>query len=91
MATTLSFTQNSSNRWEASCTSSGDRIAVEITRTKSGPLIVYGNITGLGKKMIHDFGPSAEDTVIFEIDVPADIDITIESFTEVTSAKIVGA
>lgn len=91
MATTLSFTKNSSNRWEASCTASGDRMAVEIARTNPGPLIVYGNIIGLGKKILHDFSPSAEATVIFEIDVPADIDITIESFTEVTSAKIVGA
>lgn len=90
MAEELNFTQNSQGKWETTFTSSGDRMAVEVERTNSGSLIIYGRIEDMEKRFIHDFGPGANRAMIFEIDVPADIDITILSYTEVTSAKIVG-
>lgn len=90
MATTLTFKQNEQGCYEASYTSTGDRVAVEVNRTTSGTLIVYGNITGMNKTMLHNFGPGTFKDQFFEIDVPADVEITIVSFTEVTDAKIVG-
>lgn len=90
MATTLNFTQSIPNKWEASCTSSGNRMAVQINRSSKGPLLVYGNIDGLEKQILQDLGSDMEKDVIFEIDVPDGIEITIVSFVEVTGAKIVG-
>lgn len=91
MATSLTFSQNSRKQWEASCTSSGSRMAVEIARVDKGSLIIYGSVGGMDKRIIHDFGPDAGKDVIFEIDVPADVEITITSFAEVVDAKIVGS
>lgn len=91
MATSLNFTQNTPGQWEATCTSTGDRMAVHISRATKGPLNVYGSIDGLEKKFLQNIGSGMDKDVIFEIDVPADVEITIISFSEVTEAKIVGS
>lgn len=90
MATSLNFTQNAQDHWEASFSASGDRIGVEVNRTTSGPLVVYGCIDGLNKTQIQEFGPDTSKDMLFEIDVPADIEITIVSFSEVVAAKVTG-
>ncbi len=90
MATTLSFVQNEHGHYEASCTSSGDRMAVEVNRTSPGTLIIFGCIDGLEKTILQNFGPGADQNIIFEIDVPDEVVISIVSYTEVTSAKITG-
>lgn len=91
MATSLSFTQNEQGHYEASCTSQGDRMAVEVNRTAPGTLIIFGCIDGLEKTTLQNFGPGADQNIIFEIDVPEDVELSIVSYTEVTSAKITGA
>lgn len=90
MATALTFSKNSQDQWEASFTATGDRIAVEVNRTSSGPLVVSASIDGLNKKTIHNFSPDSDADIIFEVDVPAEIEISILSFTEVTAAKVSG-
>lgn len=90
MATSLTFTQNSQDQWEASLIASGERIGVEVNRSSSGPLIVSASIDGLSKQTIHSFSPDSDADIIFEVDVPAEIGISIISFTEVTSAKVTG-
>lgn len=90
MTSALSFSRNEHGEYEATFTSTGDRIAVEINRTSSGTLIVYGNITGMKKIILRNFSPGAFSDVFFEIDVPSDVEITIVSFSEVTGAKLVG-
>lgn len=87
MATALSFTKTSGGHWEASFTSSGDRIAVEVNRVASGPLIVCAAIDSMNKKTVQDFGPGADADMIFEVDVPEGITITVISFTEVKTGK----
>lgn len=91
MATALSFTKTSGGHWEASFTSSGDRIAVEVNRASAGTLLVLGCIEGLEKTTLQNFGPGADQDLIFEIDVPADVKIFLVSYSEVSAAKIVGA
>lgn len=91
MANTLTFTNDNQGHWESSCTSSGERMAVQINRAASGPLIVYGSIDGLDRIILKDFGPRANKDIIFEIDVPADMIITLVSYPKVTAAKTVGA
>lgn len=90
MATDLTFTQNSQGHFEASCTSSGDRIAVKINRSASGTLLVYGTIEDLEPSILYNFGPGSDQDMMFEIDVPADVNITIVSYSEVIAAKITG-
>lgn len=90
MATDLTFTQNDQGHYEASCTSSGDRIAVKINRAASGTLLVYGTIEDLDPSILYDFGPGSDQDLMFEIDAPSDVKLTLVSYTEVTAAKITG-
>lgn len=90
MVTELIFSHNARGRWEASFTASGERMGIEVNRATSGPLIVTAGIDGLKTKQIRDFGPNADSDIIFEIDMPADIEISIISFTEVVAAKVTG-
>ena len=90
MAKELNFTQNSQGKWESSFVASGDRIGAHIKRDKPGPFIAYGSIEDVEATILHDFGPSAQDNLMFEIDVPADVNVTFVSYTEVTAAKITG-
>lgn len=90
MAKELNFTENSRGYWEASFSSSGERIAIEVNRKNAGPLIVLGSIDGLKKIMLKDFGPKPNEDLIFEIDVPEEVTVTIISFTEVEDAKATG-
>ena len=91
MATTLNFTKNAQGKFEASFTASGDRMGVEVNRTASGPFIVYGSIDDLKRMQVIDFGPNASEDLLFEIDFPTDVKITIISFTEVEAAKVTGS
>lgn len=90
MAEELNFTHNGQGRWETSFTSSGDRIAVELNRVESGTLIIFGNLEGLEKTTLHNFGPGSDQDLMFEIDAPEDVKLTLVSYTEVTAAKITG-
>ncbi len=90
MGSELNFTQNNQGKWEASFIGPGERVGVEVNRSFSGPLIVSASIDGLNKKTIHTFSPDSDADIIFEVDVPAEIEISIISFTEVTAAKVTG-
>lgn len=90
MATDLTFTQDAQGHYLANCTSSGDRIGVNINRTAPGTLIVFGSIDDLEDSPLFNFGPGGDQNLIFEIDVPADVKLTLVSYTEVTAAKITG-
>lgn len=90
MATQLSFTKNEKNQWEGSFVSSGNPCAIEVNRENPGTLIIYGNIEGMEKVILHNFGPGADCNILAEIDVPSDVVITVVSFVEVTDAQIVG-
>lgn len=90
MATDLTFSQNAHGYFEASCTSLGDRIAVKINRVTSGALLVYGTIEEMEPSILHSFGPGSDRNLMFEIDVPADVNVKFVSYTEVDDAKIIG-
>ena len=90
MVNDLNFTQNAKGYYEASVTSSGDPIAVKINRADFGTFIVYGTIDNLEPSILSNFGPGADQDLIFEIDAPADVNIILVSYTEVVAAKITG-
>ena len=87
MATQLTFNKNSKEHWETSFSSNGDPMAVEIIRVKGGTILVYGNLDGMDKVLLENLGPGADRNQLLEIDVPANVIITIESYSEVNAAK----
>lgn len=90
MANEIDFVKNEKNYWEASIASSGESIVVEITREKGGTFLVFGNLEGLDKVLLENFGPGADRNLMMQIDdIPEGVTITFISFTEVKSAKYV--
>lgn len=89
MAKELKFEKNETGKWEASIESEGVPMAIEINREKAGSLLIYGNLEGLEKVVLENYGPSAEKHHLVEVDVPAGVKITIESYTEVRGASAV--
>lgn len=89
MAKQISFSKNDKGFWETTIVSEGNCMALQIMREKPGTLLVYGNIDGMNKIMIEDYGPGADCNQLIEVDIPKDVTITVVSYTEVTDAKIV--
>lgn len=91
MATTdLSFSKNSGNRWQASFVSEG-AVTVQMQRKDVGAVNIYANLDGMTAKYIGGYGNyNGGNNVIFTVDVPSGVTITIESYSEVVSAKMLG-
>lgn len=86
-ATDLSFEKNSENRNQASFVSEG-AVTVQMQRRDAGAVNIYANLDGMEKKYIGGYGHyNGGNNVIFSINVPVGVTVTIESFSEVVSAK----
>lgn len=95
MVQDLTFTKNeSANRWSGSFASTGTRTAVQlkvkldVVGKMSNDVLVYGNMDGMDKVTIANLGRSQTGEYLFEVDVPADVNVTIESLNEPVSCKI---
>lgn len=95
MVQDLTFTKNEErNRWECEFASTGIRTAVQlkvkldVVGKMNNDVLVYGNIEGMDKVTIANLGRSFTGEYLFEVDVPADVKITIESLNEPVSCKI---
>lgn len=89
-ATDLSFSKNSQNRDQASFVSEG-AVTVQMQRKDVGALNIYANLDGMGAKYIGGYGSYNDgNNLIFTVDVPAGVTVTIESYPEVVSAKMLG-
>lgn len=82
--TDLTFTKQG-NDWVAKTSIGG---IVQIDREEQGYVSVCANISGLSEVPIAAFKNPYARGVIFKLEVPDGIDVTIKSATEVTSAKI---
>lgn len=80
----LTFT-NQNGEWVAK-TSDGPGI-VQLARNEQGSVSVSTNIPGMDAVPIAAFKNPYKADVIFKLDVPAGIEVTIKSATEVTEAK----
>lgn len=85
-ATNLTFSKVG-DKWSTKFTATGEGI-VEIEREKQGLCSVYANISGMAAVPIVSFQNPYVRDVIFNLDVPVGIEVTIESATEVTNAKM---
>lgn len=80
----LTFTKQN-GEWVAK-TSDGPGI-VQLARAEQGTVSVSANISGMDAVPIASFNNPYKADVIFYLDVPAGIEVTVKSATEVTSAK----
>ena len=81
----LTFT-NQNGEWVAK-TSDGHGI-VQIARAEQGIVSVSANIPGMEAVPIAAFNNPYKADVIFQLEVPAGIEVTIKSATEVVEAKL---
>lgn len=87
-ATSLEFSKNALNRYEASFESEG-AVVIQMKRAGNGYLNVYANLDGMDKKYIGGLNDyNGADNLIFTVDVPSGVTVTIESPVEVESAKV---
>lgn len=85
-ATNLTFSKVG-DKWTTTFTAEGGGI-VQIERKSQGLCSVYANIEGMSAVPIASFQNPYVSNVIFSLEVPAGIEVTIESATEVTNAKM---
>lgn len=94
MVQDLTFTKNAINRWESSFVSSGSKTVVQLKVNKdskqqtSNEVLVYGNLSGMDKSTLANLGRSSTGVYLFEVDVPADVVVTVECLDEPLSGKI---
>lgn len=88
-ATDLSFSKNEENKYVASFASEGP-VTIQVKRQEAGSLNIYANIDGMDAIYIGGYGPyNGSANLIFNVDVPAGVNVSVESFTEVLEAKVV--
>lgn len=86
MATKNLTFRNVGDKWAATFTAEGPSI-VQIKRKAQGLCSVYANLADMSPVPIAVFQNPYVQDVIFNLEVPAGIEVTIESAVEVVSAK----
>lgn len=84
MATDIKFNKAGSLRYVAELTPDTPTV-VQVKRLDKGYFTVYGSIGDMGPVSV--FNTTILQNLIFQIDVPAGVKITMESETEVIEAK----
>lgn len=74
--------------WSAQFVTQTNQTVVQVERKKGEALIVSAAIDGMEFVQIQSFRASAPADLIFGVDAPAGINILVESFSEVTNAKV---
>lgn len=91
MATTdLSFSRNPAGRYEASFVSEGPTV-IQMERTEKGSISIYANLEGMEKKYIGGYGNYEKGdykNMVFMVDTLPGMTVTVESSSEVVSAKM---
>ena len=73
--------------YRAKFTSGGSAVC-QIERSENTPVCVKANIPGMDPKVVSVINPRYDAGAIFDIEVPAGLEVTIESGSEVSSAKL---
>ena len=84
----LEFTKE--KKWSvASFNSPGTPCVVQIQQKEAGDVNVFANAEGMEPTRIGNINNYANPNVIFNVEVPEGLTITVQSFGEVECAKIV--
>lgn len=88
MATTATLTfEKVGDIWAAKFVSDGPCV-IEIEREKSSLIAVTANLDGMVEVPVTNFQNGYTPHVIFEVDVPEGVEVTIKSSSEVKLAKM---
>ena len=90
MANKLDFQKNGSGEWSTSFVSSGNSV-VELERSESGVVTVRASIDGMAEVPVAQFQNGFTHNVIFQVNVPVGVVVTIVSQSEVTKASMLVA
>ena len=86
-ATDLSFSKNNKKKNVSSFVAVGS-VTIQVKRKEAGALKIYANIDGMDAIYVGGYGPyNGSANLIFNVDVPAGVNVSVESFTEVLEAK----
>lgn len=84
MVQTIEFTKTQNGRWEHTFKSTGP-VVVQINTESAGCIYVFASYDGLTRSMVGEFtNPNA--SLMFGIDLPAGVEVTIWSVKRVTKA-----
>lgn len=86
---TLAFTKGTDGSYTARFTSTGP-VTVQMERRKQSLVAVRANVPGMDEVPVCSFQNGYGADVIFNLDVPSGLEVSIKSGTEVLSAKILG-
>ena len=87
METSLNFQKNGQT-YQTRFTSSGGGCIVQLERDENSQVVVYANLPGMEPTLISIVKNQYDTGIMFRLDVPSGIEVTIESVTEVKSAKM---
>lgn len=88
-ASTLEFTDRGHGVWESNYTSTGNTV-IQLHREENGVVSVKAMLGGAGMQFTHVGtlkNPYSSD-IIFQVNVPAGVNVQIESETKVLNASI---
>lgn len=83
----LEFKQNTNGSYEAKFVSEG-AVTVQIQRKEFRPVVVLANLPEMPACKIREIESHTNYGVIFEVDVPPGIEVTISSRSEISSSKM---
>lgn len=89
MATTieLTFQKAGNEKYAASFVSNGYPAVVELQRAQSASVKIYASLGGMEAVPV-DYRLYGTNPVIFQVEVPAGLEITVESPVEVITGKL---
>lgn len=80
----ITFTQAQDGTWEYTFTSAGP-VAVQMNTASAGYIYVYASNDGMVRSLVGEL-PNPYTSVMFGIDLPAGMAVTIQTIKEVTKA-----
>lgn len=87
----LNFTESTTNpqsQWEASFVSDGITKVIEVEREASSYFTIYANLDGMTPISIANEPKAGRKDLIFQVDVPDGVTVTLVSYSPVISAKM---
>lgn len=84
----LTFEKQDNGRYSTEYVSSGEYSVVQLERKEAGHVIVHLRLPGMQGYGANPIFYYASKDFMFEVNVPQDVEVKIESFTEVLSCKV---
>lgn len=87
MTKEIQFEKNTNGDYEASFVSTG-RVTFQALRKTVSSITVLGNVTGMRPSVVSVHQNIHDDSIIFGIDLPVGVNVTIRSHGEIIKAMV---